>query len=193
MRIGRATRVMNDAELLDLARNNELGAHSQLHSLLLVLADDEQRTEITGSRTSLETLANRTVRSFAYPYGAEGAFDDRTVQLVEEAGYGLACTGFPGAGVPSLPSVPAPAALPDGLGDDGVRRSGLAVVRRRPALGVEWISEHPSSSSSSTGRKPQPDPSSGSGKCGHGRCSWSPTGPGRTAPVKASSAGQLER
>ncbi len=89
-------RVMNEHELLDLGPQIEIGAHSVSHPLLLAVNPDEQRVEISESRAALEQLTGQPVTSFAYPYGAKGAFDARTVKLVERAGFALACSGFPG-------------------------------------------------------------------------------------------------
>jgi peptidoglycan/xylan/chitin deacetylase (PgdA/CDA1 family) len=67
----------------------EFGSHSLTHPLL-PLCNEEQRTlEVQGSRKALEQVLDRPVAYFAYP---GGAYDEKTVQSVRNAGYEAAVT-----------------------------------------------------------------------------------------------------
>ena len=87
-------RVLDADELSALVADGtiEVGSHSLDHAMLNQLSADEQRAEIEGSRTVLEAMLGRPVRSFAYPFGGADHFDETSVTLVQEAGYALAVT-----------------------------------------------------------------------------------------------------
>jgi peptidoglycan/xylan/chitin deacetylase (PgdA/CDA1 family) len=87
-------RALRGEEIEQLASDSmvEIGAHSVTHPLLATLAADKQQTEITESRTMLETLTGRPLRSFSYPHGS---FDLVTRRLVIEAGFTVACGSEP--------------------------------------------------------------------------------------------------
>jgi peptidoglycan/xylan/chitin deacetylase (PgdA/CDA1 family) len=70
----------------------EIGSHSRFHSSLQNLDPSRQRQDIASSRTALEEIIERPVRSFAYPYGDYGR---ETPGLVKEAGFARACTITP--------------------------------------------------------------------------------------------------
>ena len=91
-------RVMNEQELLSLSGSDlfEVGAHTVSHPLLAAQSVDEQRNEISNSRSILEELTGVQVRTFSYPFGGRDAFNRATVRLVEQAGYMFACTGLSG-------------------------------------------------------------------------------------------------
>ncbi len=77
-----------------------IGAHTVSHPALPSLLPELQREEIMGSKAFLEELTGKRIVSFSYPYGD---FDNRTVELVRQAGFmksatvagGLAGTGDP--------------------------------------------------------------------------------------------------
>jgi peptidoglycan/xylan/chitin deacetylase (PgdA/CDA1 family) len=88
-------RPMTAAEVGSLSRFGvEVGAHSMTHTSLSARSEDDQRSEIDGSRVVCAELSGSRVLSFAYPYGD---FDERSVRLVEEAGFACACTTKHGA------------------------------------------------------------------------------------------------
>lgn len=66
-----------------------VGAHTHTHADLPTLDDASKRREIVRCRQELESLIDRPVTTFAYPFGH---FDAATVQAVRDAGYQLACT-----------------------------------------------------------------------------------------------------
>ncbi|MBX3744429.1 MAG: polysaccharide deacetylase family protein [Verrucomicrobiae bacterium] len=65
-------RVMSADELRTLAAEPSitLASHSVTHPNLLRLPADQARTELAGSRASLEALFERPVDQFSFPYGA---------------------------------------------------------------------------------------------------------------------------
>lgn len=82
------------AEARELAAEGliEIGSHSRSHPSLPDLDPSRQRQEIANSRTALEEIIERPVRSFAYPYGD---YSRETPGLVKEAGLACACTITP--------------------------------------------------------------------------------------------------
>ena len=91
-------RLMSEQELLDLSSSHlfEVGAHTVSHPLLSAQSLEEQRREISDSRSILEDLTRLPVRAFSYPFGGRDAFSRTTINLVEQAGYTFACTGLSG-------------------------------------------------------------------------------------------------
>jgi peptidoglycan/xylan/chitin deacetylase (PgdA/CDA1 family) len=87
-------RVLGPEGVLRLAEGGlvDVGAHTVTHPVLSSLPIAEQRSEIRGSRSRLEAILNRPVRSFAYPFGTPRDFDAHTRALVEEAGFSCACS-----------------------------------------------------------------------------------------------------
>jgi peptidoglycan/xylan/chitin deacetylase (PgdA/CDA1 family)/SAM-dependent methyltransferase len=79
-------RRMTLAELRSLAAQPgiEIGAHTEHHLALPGHPLDRQRDEILASRRTLESLLQRPIRTFAYPYGA---WSPATATLVAEAGF----------------------------------------------------------------------------------------------------------
>lgn len=74
----------------------EIGGHSVTHQQLSSLSRDEQWQEIAGCRDALAGLIGRPVRTFAYPFGGTDAFDDTSAALAADAGFDVACAGYPG-------------------------------------------------------------------------------------------------
>lgn len=77
-----------------------VGSHGQSHRLLAGLDDIAQRRELTESKQFLETSIGREVTAVAYPFGWEGTFTARTIELVIEAGYRLAFSSLEGVNRP---------------------------------------------------------------------------------------------
>lgn len=65
------------------------GGHTRTHPKLVDLAEEEARSEIVKGKEELENLLQRSVRSFAYPFGD---FDERVMAFVQEAGFVAART-----------------------------------------------------------------------------------------------------
>lgn len=67
----------------------EIGSHTASHTRLTELDDERMQQELKVSKSALEDLLGRPVRSFAYPYGA---WNEHCEAAVRAAGYHAACT-----------------------------------------------------------------------------------------------------
>lgn len=67
----------------------EIGAHTRNHRILTVESEADAEDEILGARQELERGLGLRARGFAYP---NGAYDTFIKGLVEQAGYGYACS-----------------------------------------------------------------------------------------------------
>jgi peptidoglycan/xylan/chitin deacetylase (PgdA/CDA1 family) len=86
-----------EIEELDRAGTLRFEAHSVTHPNLLLLTDEESRSEITRSKADLEARLGRPVEAFCYP---AGLFGERERRFVAEAGYRLAVSCEPGVNRP---------------------------------------------------------------------------------------------
>lgn len=68
-------------------------SHTRTHADLPTLSDVELRSQLVGSRTTLETLLREKVEYLAYPYGH---YDDRVVAAAKDAGYRAGFSVQPG-------------------------------------------------------------------------------------------------
>jgi len=85
-----AGRLLSGPELQAMqACGMEIGSHGVRHLRLPALDDDALKQELTESKATLETILGTPVGSFAYPYGA---WDERCIAAVRQAGYSAACT-----------------------------------------------------------------------------------------------------
>jgi peptidoglycan/xylan/chitin deacetylase (PgdA/CDA1 family) len=91
-------RWMNAAELRELASTDgiQIGAHTMTHPVLTALDAEGQWDEIDGSRRAIERLLGASPRCFSYPFGGHDALGPTTKQLVQRAGFKVACTGTGG-------------------------------------------------------------------------------------------------
>jgi peptidoglycan/xylan/chitin deacetylase (PgdA/CDA1 family) len=83
----RAThRLMTGTEIRALAERpgHAIGAHSEHHLWLPRQPPGVRAREVAGCRRDLESVLQREVRAFAYPYGAH---DEATVEAVRAAGF----------------------------------------------------------------------------------------------------------
>ena len=87
----RADGPVNRMEVNDLAAGGliELGAHTKTHPSLNILSVSQQMEEISGSKSQLEDMIGRPVRSFSYPHGE---YSSATLELVQRAGFQSAST-----------------------------------------------------------------------------------------------------
>lgn len=83
----------------------EIGAHSRHHADLTAIDLERAAEEIAGCKSELETMVDREVRHFCYPYGRFGADH---VALVREAGYVTATTTVRGRARPGDPMLELP-------------------------------------------------------------------------------------
>lgn len=82
-------RSLTSEQVAELASDGlvEIGAHTVNHAWLASLPVEEQRTEITAGKRTLETITGQEIVSFSYPYGTSGSFTPETRRLVREAGF----------------------------------------------------------------------------------------------------------
>jgi peptidoglycan/xylan/chitin deacetylase (PgdA/CDA1 family) len=82
-------RMLTEPQLRELAAGDlvDIGAHTMTHPHLAGLPPHDQEVEIVGSKRLLQTLLDRPVTSFAYPFGTAMDFDRRTVGAVRAAGF----------------------------------------------------------------------------------------------------------
>jgi peptidoglycan/xylan/chitin deacetylase (PgdA/CDA1 family) len=87
-------RALNLDELRMLCDNGllEIGSHTITHPVLSTQPLDVQKREIVQSKQYLEDILGRPVNSFSYPYGGINDLSDKTMRLIREAGYLVACT-----------------------------------------------------------------------------------------------------
>jgi len=95
---GERSVALSEQQLIALAADGlvEIGSHSVTHPLFSSLPPGAQRVEIERSKSDLEEIIGRTVRSFAYPFGARADYTDETAALIAQAGYDCACSNFTG-------------------------------------------------------------------------------------------------
>ncbi len=86
-------------EILEMDRSGLVlfGSHSVTHPNLATLPDDALKHELSQSKRTLENHLAKPVDAFAYPYGARGFWDERTISELETAGYSCAFTTIEGA------------------------------------------------------------------------------------------------
>jgi peptidoglycan/xylan/chitin deacetylase (PgdA/CDA1 family) len=89
---------LSQSEVQTLGKGNliEIGAHTVNHANLSVLAAKQQHYEITQSKTTLETILDRPVKSFAYTFGRKVDYNPTTTKLVQDSGFNCACSNFSG-------------------------------------------------------------------------------------------------
>jgi peptidoglycan/xylan/chitin deacetylase (PgdA/CDA1 family) len=87
-------RPMTHGELRQLHESKviEIGAHTRNHPSLPTLSEQDQFSEIKGSRTEIERMLGFSPASFAYPYGDVGL---ETPALVAKAGFARAYSTVP--------------------------------------------------------------------------------------------------
>jgi peptidoglycan/xylan/chitin deacetylase (PgdA/CDA1 family) len=83
-----------------LAAGHQIGAHTCTHPRLSQLSDAQANEEISASRKKLEDRFGLPVEHFAYPYGD---YNERTVELVRQAGFETAVTMHRGVNLPNTP------------------------------------------------------------------------------------------
>jgi peptidoglycan/xylan/chitin deacetylase (PgdA/CDA1 family) len=87
--------LMDAASIRQLRREGcGFGSHAATHPRLSQLVPDAMRAEVFDSKAALEDLLGEAVPDFCYPYGD---YNERTRDLVAEAGYRSATTCIRGA------------------------------------------------------------------------------------------------
>lgn len=91
-------RPLTSAELRRLAESPliEVGAHTMTHPTLALAPVEAQQHEVAGCRAALESVLEKPVTAFAYPYGSPFAdYTPETVSVVRQAAFDLAFTTTP--------------------------------------------------------------------------------------------------
>jgi peptidoglycan/xylan/chitin deacetylase (PgdA/CDA1 family) len=93
-----AADALGSAELKLLSEDPlvEIGGHTDSHRALSGLSAAEVRTDIQKGRLLLETIIQKQVRHFAYPFGTAGACGEREFTICRELGFRTAVTTRPG-------------------------------------------------------------------------------------------------
>ncbi|NDJ75621.1 MAG: polysaccharide deacetylase family protein [Chloroflexi bacterium] len=78
---------LSDSEIVVLAQEHEVAAHTLTHPILTEIALDDARQEIMGSKAWLEDLTGRPVTGFAFP---AGIFNQDLRNLAEDVGFRVA-------------------------------------------------------------------------------------------------------
>lgn len=92
-------RTLDRESCMELAKSKyiAIGAHTVSHPSLARLSAAEQRTEIVNSKTYLESILNRKIEVFSYPFGAKGVdYGDDTIQICKSVGIRKAASTIPG-------------------------------------------------------------------------------------------------
>jgi peptidoglycan/xylan/chitin deacetylase (PgdA/CDA1 family) len=91
-RLAESSQIMTDEQIREILAEPgfAIGGHSVSHTVLSTLNYEEQSFEIRESRWFLERRFGVPVRTFAYPVGEAGHYNNVSRQLVEEAGYACA-------------------------------------------------------------------------------------------------------
>ncbi|MCE0484869.1 MAG: polysaccharide deacetylase family protein [Methylacidiphilales bacterium] len=86
--------LMDESQIREwLAAGHHIGAHTLTHISLPDLPEAQTREEIASSKKMLEDRFGISIEHFCYPYGK---CDERTRNLVGEAGFLTACSTVPG-------------------------------------------------------------------------------------------------
>lgn len=79
----------------------EIGAHTYTHPDLALVTDHRRlHHEVAGSGKELETLLDRPVRYFAFPFGQHENLTSQAFQLARQAGYEAVCSAYGGYNFP---------------------------------------------------------------------------------------------
>lgn len=91
-------RPMNISEIKQLSQSKliDIGAHTITHPTLSALSTQEQEEEIIGSKKLLESITDKPVTTFAYPYGSTKDFTEVAVDIVRSTGFNVAVSTVSG-------------------------------------------------------------------------------------------------
>ncbi len=84
-------RSITRAQIEEMARAGiSFGSHTISHPNLSLASDAAIELELRGSKSALEAILGRRVRTLAYPFGVPGTYDPRAIRIARECGYELA-------------------------------------------------------------------------------------------------------
>ncbi|MDD5423014.1 MAG: polysaccharide deacetylase family protein [Candidatus Omnitrophica bacterium] len=74
----------------------ELGSHSVTHRIMSGLSESEAYVEAIASKKRIEEATGHAVKSFSYPFGNAGSFNEITEAALKKAGYEMAYSNIMG-------------------------------------------------------------------------------------------------
>lgn len=91
-------RALNTEEIRNLTHGGliEIGSHTITHTVLSSITDDLLESEILGSKKFLESILNKKITSFSYPFGDHGDFTNNEIEMVKNTEYLFACANYSG-------------------------------------------------------------------------------------------------
>lgn len=90
-------RALKEVEIRQLAASGlvNVGAHTVTHPVFSTQSIEVRRYELIESKRRLQAILGTCVKSFAYPFGGPSDIGDTPSELIEEAGYEVACSTIP--------------------------------------------------------------------------------------------------
>jgi peptidoglycan/xylan/chitin deacetylase (PgdA/CDA1 family) len=88
---------LSAAELKEIAAaGHVIGAHTRTHPVLTALTPDAAREEIHAGKTELESILQRPVEHFSYPFGMRRHFSEPLRSYCRSIGFVTIANGIPG-------------------------------------------------------------------------------------------------
>lgn len=87
-------RTLTSKELIELSNEKliDVGSHTVNHPILSKLSFENQVDEILVGRNELQKIIDKPVNLFAYPYGYQNSYTDKTIRILEENNFKGAVT-----------------------------------------------------------------------------------------------------
>ena len=82
----------DDVRMLSTSNMVTIGSHTENHLRLPTLPAHDCLVEIVNSKQRLESVLNRKIAFFSYPFGDKSSYDEATAHLIEKAGFKNAYT-----------------------------------------------------------------------------------------------------
>ncbi len=92
-RSGRTThRILSTQQLQELSKSRyiTIGAHTVNHCSLGFMTEEEQYEEIKQSKDQIESIIDRRVTLFSYPFGNRGDYNSKTIEILKQQGFVMA-------------------------------------------------------------------------------------------------------
>lgn len=95
-------RSMSIEQLREVSKSKYItvGGHTVTHSCLAAETLEEQKNEIRDSKGIIESIINRSLDVFSYPFGQLEDFTSQTTRIAQECGYSKIFAAFPGIASP---------------------------------------------------------------------------------------------
>jgi peptidoglycan/xylan/chitin deacetylase (PgdA/CDA1 family) len=89
-------RVMTAEELKQFSKSDSviIGAHTHTHPALVSLSYADQLTEISTSKSILETITGQKVNHFSYPFGTKADYNAHSLKIMKHLNFAMACSNF---------------------------------------------------------------------------------------------------